>query len=84
LGVIDKDWHDYLVAGASPRASIGLLRAASALTYLRGQEYLTPEVIMEIAPDVLRHRMVMGYAARAAGITADDIIRRILEHVPVP
>jgi MoxR-like ATPase len=84
LGAIDKHWHDYLVAGASPRASIGLLRAASALTYLRGQEYLTPEVIMEIAPDVLRHRMVMGYAARAAGVTADDIIRRILEHVPVP
>ncbi len=84
LGAIDKQWHDYLVAGASPRASIGLLRAASALTYLRGQEYLTPEVIMEIAPDVLRHRIVMGYAARAAGKTADDLIHRILEHVPVP
>jgi MoxR-like ATPase len=84
LGAIDEQWYDYLVAGASPRASIGLLRTASALTYLRGQEYVTPEVIMEIAPDVLRHRIVMGYAARAAGVTADDIIHRILEHVPVP
>lgn len=84
LEVIDTQWQDYLVAGASPRASIGLLRAASALTYLRGQEYVTPEIIMEIAPDVLRHRIVLGYAARAASVTADDIIRRIMEHVPVP
>lgn len=84
LGAIQKQWQDYLVAGASPRASIGLLRTASALAYLRGQEFVTPEVIMEIAPDVLRHRIVLGYAARASGVTADDIIQRILEHVPVP
>ena len=84
LGTIDKQWQDFLVAGASPRASIGLLRTASALAYLRGQEYLTPEIILEIAPDVLRHRIVLGYAARASGVTADDIIRRILEYVPVP
>lgn len=84
LQSMDKQWRDYLVAGASPRASIGLLRAASALAYLRGEEYVTPEVILEVAPDVLRHRIVLGYAARAAGVTADDIIRRVLEHVPVP
>jgi MoxR-like ATPase len=84
LGSIDKQWQDYLIAGASPRASIGLLRTASALAYLRGQEFVTPEVILEIAPDVLRHRIVLGYAARASGVTADDIIQRILEHVPVP
>lgn len=84
LGRIDTQWQDYLVAGASPRASIGLLRAASALSYLRGQEYVTPEIILEVAPDVLRHRIVLGYAARAASVTADDILRRIVEHVPVP
>ncbi|MCG6970542.1 MAG: MoxR family ATPase [Gammaproteobacteria bacterium] len=84
IGTIDTQWQDFLVAGASPRASIGLLRTASALAYLRGQEYLTPEIILEIAPDVLRHRIVLGYAARASGVTADDIIARILEYVPVP
>ncbi len=84
LGSIDRGWTDYLVAGASPRASIGLLRVASALAYLRGQEYLSPEIIQEIAPDVLRHRIVLSYAARAASVSADDIIRRILDHVPVP
>jgi len=84
LGGIDREWTDYLVAGASPRASIGLLRVASALAYLRGQEYLSPEIIQEIAPDVLRHRIVLSYAARAASVSADDIIRRILDHVPVP
>ncbi|KPJ91213.1 MAG: AAA family ATPase [Gammaproteobacteria bacterium SG8_11] len=84
LGAINKQWQDYLVAGASPRASIGLLRAASALAYIRGQEYVTPEVIIEIAPDVLRHRIVLGYASRAAEVSADDIIAGILEHVPVP
>jgi MoxR-like ATPase len=84
LGSIEPKWQDYLVAGASPRASIALLRSASALAYLRGREYVTPEDIMDMAPDVLRHRFVTGYAARADNVSPDDMVRRILEHVPVP
>ena len=84
LETIDTTWCNYLVAGASPRASIALLRAASALAYLRGRDYVIPEDIMEMAPDVLRHRIVLAYAARAENIMPDDIVRRVLEHVPVP
>lgn len=84
LGRLKDDWKDYLVAGASPRASIALLRASSALAYLRGREHVLPEDIIDIAPDVLRHRLVVGYAARAAEISCDDIVDRILDVVPVP
>jgi MoxR-like ATPase len=84
LGEWHKDWRDYAVAGASPRASIALLRAASALAYLRGREHVTPEDIIDVAPDVLRHRIVLGYAARAAEVSADDIVRRLIELVPIP
>lgn len=84
LATINPDWHDYLLAGASPRASIALLRCAAAYAYLHGREYVIPEDIMEMAPDVIRHRLVLGYAARAARIDADDIIQKILMTVPVP
>jgi MoxR-like ATPase len=84
LDRLDANWADYLVAGASPRASIALLRAASTLAYLNGRDHVIPEDIMNIAPDVLRHRMILGYAGRAAGATQDDIIRHILETIPVP
>jgi len=84
LETIDENWRDYLIAGASPRASIALLRAASALAYLRGRDYVTPEDIMAMAPDVLRHRMVLAFAARADNVSPDYMIQRILEHVPVP
>jgi MoxR-like ATPase len=78
------EWHDYLLAGASPRASIALLRAASALAYLHGRDHVIPEDIIELAPDVLRHRLIPGFAARAAGVSRDDIIAHLLEAVPVP
>jgi MoxR-like ATPase len=84
LEKIDQDWKDYLQAGASPRASIALLRASSALAYLRGRDYVVPDDIIDIAPDVMRHRLVLGYAARAAEIDADAIIVRVLAGVPIP
>jgi MoxR-like ATPase len=68
LQQFDALWKDYLLAGASPRASIALLRASSALAYLHGREYVVPDDITDIAPDVLRHRLMLGYAARAAGV----------------
>ena len=84
LQSINPDWQDYLQAGASPRASLALAKASSALAYLRGRDYVVPDDIIEIAPDVLRHRLVMGYAARAANINADHIIQTLLETVQIP
>jgi MoxR-like ATPase len=78
------DWADYIQVGASPRASLALLRASTAHAYLQGRDYVIPEDIIELAPDVLRHRIIPGYAARAANVSKDDLINRILERVPVP
>jgi len=81
---IAPEWKDYLIAGASPRASIALLRSSSALAYLAKRDHVIPDDIIAIAPDVLRHRIIPGYAARAAKVSKDDIIQRILEQIPVP
>jgi len=84
LADIDESWGDYLRAGASPRASIALLRASSAMAYIKGRDYVIPEDIVEMAPDVLRHRIILGHSARAAGINANMIIDRVLAEIPVP
>ncbi len=84
LATMNPDWADFLRTGVSPRASIALLRAASALAYLRGRAHVTPEDIIEIAPDVLRHRLLLSHDARAANVSADAIVDALLKHVPVP
>jgi MoxR-like ATPase len=70
--------------GASPRASIFLLKAARGEAFLRGRAYVIPDDIKTVALDVLRHRLVLTYEADADGVTADMIISRILDHVEVP
>jgi MoxR-like ATPase len=70
--------------GASPRASINLIMAARAHAFLKGRGFVTPEDIKQIAPDVLRHRIITTYEAEAENITSDHIIRRILDHTEVP
>jgi MoxR-like ATPase len=70
--------------GASPRASINLITAARAHAFLKGRGFVTPEDIKQIAPDVLRHRIITTYEAEAENITSDHIIRRILDHTDVP
>jgi MoxR-like ATPase len=70
--------------GASPRASIYLVSAARAHAYLKGRGFVTPEDIKQIAPDVLRHRIITSYEAEAENITSDHIIQRILDHTDVP
>ena len=70
--------------GASPRAAVFLARAAQALAFIRGRDYVTPEDVKEIAPDVLRHRLVLTYEAEAQGVTADDVVTRLLEGVGIP
>lgn len=84
LGSINEEWKDYLRAGASPRASIALLRASSAMAYINDRDYVIPEDIIEVAPDVLRHRLCLGHAARAADVDANKIIQYLLSEVPVP
>ena len=73
----------YLACGASPRASLGLVAAARALALLRGRAFAVPEDVTALAPDVLRHRLVLTYEALANGVTADDLIGRLLEQVPL-
>jgi MoxR-like ATPase len=74
----------FVTFGASPRASINLILAGRALALVRGREYALPQDLREIAPDVLRHRFVLSYEALADGVTADDVIDRILAAVPAP
>jgi len=74
----------YLTYGASPRASINLIEAARALGYLRGRDYALPEDLLDVAPDVLRHRLVLTYEALSEAVTADELIARILKHLPAP
>ena len=70
--------------GASPRASIALDRCARAKAWLSGRDYVAPEDIQEMAFDVLRHRLILSYEAEAEGITADDVIKTLIERIPVP
>lgn len=84
LGALEPKWESYLLVGASPRASIALLKASSALAYLQGRDYVIPEDIHNIVFDVFRHRMVLAYAGRAADICTDDITCYLLEKIPVP
>jgi MoxR-like ATPase len=83
-GAYDTALVPLLQLGASPRASIGLDRAARAHAWLAGRDYVSPEDIHAIAPDVLRHRLLLTYQARADGVRADEIVARLLERVPVP
>ena len=70
--------------GASPRASIYLLTAARAMAFLRRRGFVIPEDIKELAPDVLRHRLILSYEAEAEELTTDDVVKRVLEGVEVP
>jgi MoxR-like ATPase len=76
---------DTLIAyGASPRATLFLVRGAQALAVLEGRAYVLPEDVKSIAPDVLRHRIHVSYEAEAEGVDGEEIARRILEKVRVP
>jgi MoxR-like ATPase len=71
-----------LALGASPRASLGLVRGAKALAVLRGRSYCTPQDVFDIAPEVLRHRLVLTYDALARDITVEHVLQRLLSTVP--
>lgn len=78
------DLAKYVTFGASPRASIHLIEGARALAFLRGRGYVLPEDVMDLVPDVFRHRLVLTYEALAEAITPDQLIHRIMQHIPAP
>ncbi|HHO65571.1 MAG TPA: MoxR family ATPase [Epsilonproteobacteria bacterium] len=73
-----------IMFGVSPRASIDLYKASRAKAFLRGNDFVTPADIGYVVHDVLRHRIVLSYEARAKGVTADEIISKIVETLPIP
>ncbi len=74
-------WVSY---GASPRASLGLIAAGRALALLRGRDYVLPQDVLDIATEVLAHRLVLSYDAIADGVPAAHAVRRVLQSVPLP
>jgi MoxR-like ATPase len=76
--------EEYIKYGASPRATISLTLAARAHAFMEGRGYVTPQDIKSVAPDVLRHRLLLTYEAEAEELTSDELIRQILAEIPVP
>jgi MoxR-like ATPase len=74
----------YVTYGASPRASINMVLASQALALVRGREHVLPEDLRAIAPDVLRHRLVLSYEALSDDIDAQRVIDAVLARVPIP
>jgi len=73
-----------LTFGASPRASIHLIEGARALAFLRGRDYVLPADVTDLVPDVFRHRLVLSYQALSDALSPDELIRRIMRHIPPP
>jgi MoxR-like ATPase len=73
-----------LYLGASPRAGIALMRVAKARALVAGRDYVEPEDVKAVAPTVLSHRLILAPEARSSGLDAEDLVRSVLEHTPVP
>jgi len=84
LGELDASLEGVLEVGASPRASIALLHAASAYAWLQGRDYVTPDDVTFLLPDVLRHRLILSFSGRAQQWTADKVIEQLIQRVAVP
>jgi len=83
-GSVDSALDGQVLYGASPRASMGIDRAARAHAWLEGRDYVGPEDIQAVAPDVLRHRLVLSFEAEADGVDSDSVIKGVLDGVGVP
>ena len=79
-----RDNSRYIDCGASPRASINLIKSAKGKAFLEGRDYVVPDDIKSMAFDVLRHRIILSYEAEADNVTSEDIITAILEQVNLP
>jgi len=78
------DLQRYIMFGASPRASINLILTGRALAFVRGRNYALPQDVLDMALDVMRHRIVLSYEALSDNVTGDDIISKILDRIPIP
>jgi MoxR-like ATPase len=76
--------EELITFGASPRASLGLVAGARAMALLRGRNYALPQDVFDVAPDVLRHRLVLSYEALAQGLGVEHVLVRVLSTVPAP
>jgi MoxR-like ATPase len=83
-GRVDASLEGQVMYGASPRASMGIDRAARARAWLAGRDFVGPEDIQDVASDVLRHRIVLSFEAEADGVTENSVIERLLDSVGVP
>jgi MoxR-like ATPase len=79
-----KNLDTMIEFGASPRATIFLIRATKAFAFLRGRGYVTPDDVKSVAPDILRHRLVVSFEAEAENITSENIVDQLLRRIPVP
>jgi MoxR-like ATPase len=78
------DLQKYIMFGASPRASINLILTGRALAFVRGRKYALPQDVLDMALDVMRHRVVLSYEALSDGVTGDNILEKILDRIPIP
>jgi MoxR-like ATPase len=78
------DLKRYITFGASPRASINLILTARALAFVRGRDYALPEDVLDMAFDVLRHRLVLSFEALSDDVTSDDLLTTIVDRIPAP
>jgi MoxR-like ATPase len=79
-----QDIAKYITYGASPRASINIVLTARALAFMRGRSYVLAQDLSDVAPDVLRHRIVLSYEALSDDMTSDTLIAKVMERIPVP
>jgi MoxR-like ATPase len=80
----DRELAKWISHGVSPRATIAMIRCAKALAWLRGDEYVTPKHIHNVAPPILRHRLTPSFDSEVDGISRNDIIKKLLEVVAIP
>jgi MoxR-like ATPase len=80
----DSDLTRWQRFGASPRASIALIHCARALAWLQGENYVSPSHIHAVAPNILRHRILLSFEAEADNVSPDDFIQRLLQVVAIP
>ncbi len=83
-GAVNADLEGQVMYGASPRASMGIDRAARAHAWLSGRDFVGPEDIQAVAPDVLRHRLVLSFEAEADGVDSNSVVAGVLDGVGVP
>ena len=79
-----KELQNYIMFGASPLASINLILTGRALAFVRGRNYALPQGILDMALDVMRHRIVLSYEALSDNVTGDSILEKILDRIPIP